>query len=200
MDCGTCESATPLQVHKPEVVDVTLTMTEKATNMLEDAFGEDRSHALLVGVLSGGCSGYMYDLQIVESTDTPCQELNINGFRVLVPSASSHLLTVLKSIMSIDSWVEDSRSTIQMLRPRVVVASPSLRAPMGMTRHDAYVLLIQGADCLSFLDGLSTNLVTNACTTVFTDRAAKIIDVCEVLPCGRAGGIDRLSAAQRTDG
>ena len=34
----------------------------------------------------------MYDLQIVESTDTPCQELNINGFRVLVPSASSHLL------------------------------------------------------------------------------------------------------------
>ena len=60
--------------------------------MLEDAFGGDRSHALLVGVLSGGCSGYMYDLQIVESTETPCQELNINGFRVLVPSASSHLL------------------------------------------------------------------------------------------------------------
>lgn len=92
MDCGTCESATPLQVHKPEVVDVSLTMTEKATSMLEDAFGDDRSHALLVGVLSGGCSGYMYDLQIVESTETPCQELNINGFRVLVPTASSHLL------------------------------------------------------------------------------------------------------------
>jgi len=71
---------------------VNLTMTEKATDMLTDAFGEDRSHALLVGVLSGGCSGYMYDLQIVESTETPCQELNINGFRVLVPRASSHLL------------------------------------------------------------------------------------------------------------
>ena len=92
MDCGTCDSAPTLQVHAPEVVDVTLTMTSKATSMLEDAFGDDRSHALLVGVLSGGCSGYMYDLQIVESTDTPCQELNINGFRVLVPSASSHLL------------------------------------------------------------------------------------------------------------
>lgn len=92
MDCGTCDSAPTLQVHAPEVVDVTLTMTSKATSMLEDAFGDDRSHALLVGVLSGGCSGYMYDLQIVESTETPCQELNINGFRVLVPSASSHLL------------------------------------------------------------------------------------------------------------
>lgn len=67
-------------------------MTDKATEMLSDAFGDDRSHALLVGVLSGGCSGYMYDLQIVESTETPCQELTINGFRVLVPRASSHLL------------------------------------------------------------------------------------------------------------
>jgi len=92
MDCGTCESGPALELHAPEVVDVNLTLTEKATAMLEDAFGDDRSHALLVGVLSGGCSGYMYDLQIVEGTDTPCQELNINGFRVLVPMASSQLL------------------------------------------------------------------------------------------------------------
>lgn len=92
MDCGTCETAPVIQVHAPDVVDVELTLTEKATDMLEDAFGDDRSHALLVGVLSGGCSGYMYDLQIVESTETPCQELNIKGFRVLVPTASSHLL------------------------------------------------------------------------------------------------------------
>ena len=69
---------------------------------------------------------------------------------------------------------------------------------MGMTRHDAYVLLIQGADCLSFLDGLSTNLVTNACTTVFTDRAAKIIDVCEVLPMeGQAALIGYLPHKER---
>jgi len=92
MDCGTCESASPLQVHVPDEVEVELTMTEKARDMLADAFGGDRSHALLVGVLSGGCSGYMYDLQIVETTETPCQELNISGFRVLVPRASSHLL------------------------------------------------------------------------------------------------------------
>ena len=60
--------------------------------MLGDAFGDDRSMALLVGVLSGGCSGYMYDLQIVESTDIDCQELDVEGFRILVPNSSSHLL------------------------------------------------------------------------------------------------------------
>lgn len=92
MDCGTCETTPTIELNVPDEVDVNLTMTDKATDMLSDAFGDDRSHALLVGVLSGGCSGYMYDLQIVESTETPCQELNIKGYRVLVPRASSHLL------------------------------------------------------------------------------------------------------------
>ena len=92
MDCGTCDTVSPVQMVKPEVVDVALTISESAKNMLSEAFGDDRSHALLVGVLSGGCSGYMYDLQIVESTDQDCQEIAIDGFRVLVPTASSHLL------------------------------------------------------------------------------------------------------------
>ncbi len=92
MDCGTCETASPLELHKPEVVSVDLTISNNAVQMLGDAFGDDRSMALLVGVLSGGCSGYMYDLQIVESTDIDCQELNIDGFRILVPKSSSHLL------------------------------------------------------------------------------------------------------------
>ena len=92
MDCGTCGTTPTIELNVPDEVDVNLTMTDKATDMLSEAFGDDRSHALLVGVLSGGCSGYMYDLQIVESTETPCQELNIKGYRVLVPRASSHLL------------------------------------------------------------------------------------------------------------
>ena len=92
MDGGTCETAGPIQVVQPEVVDVSLSISQKAQTMLADAFGDDRSMALLVGVLSGGCSGYMYDLQIVEETDQSCQEVVIEGFRVLVPNASSHLL------------------------------------------------------------------------------------------------------------
>lgn len=92
MDCGTCETAGPVLVQQPEVVEVQLTITQNAVDMLSQAFGEDRSMGLLVGVLSGGCSGYMYDLQIVEDTDIDCQELDISGFRILVPRASSHLL------------------------------------------------------------------------------------------------------------
>ena len=92
MDCGTCETASPVLIQKPEVVEVNLTITDNAQSMLEQAFGDDRSMALLVGVLSGGCSGYMYDLQIVETTDIDCQELSISGFRILVPNSSSHLL------------------------------------------------------------------------------------------------------------
>lgn len=92
MDCGTCETAGPVLVQQPEAVDVELTITQNAVNMLDQAFGDDRSMGLLVGVLSGGCSGYMYDLQIVEETEIDCQELDISGFRILVPKASSHLL------------------------------------------------------------------------------------------------------------
>ena len=92
MDCGTCETAGPVLVQQPEIVEVQLTITENAVNMLSQAFGNDRSMGLLVGVLSGGCSGYMYDLQIVEETEIDCQELEISGFRILVPKASSHLL------------------------------------------------------------------------------------------------------------
>ena len=92
MDCGTCETAPAVLITKPEPVTVSLTITERATTMLTDAFGDDDSHALLIGVSSGGCSGYMYDLQIVESTEQDVQELNIDGFRVLVPNATSHLL------------------------------------------------------------------------------------------------------------
>ena len=55
---------------------------------------------------------------------------------------------------------------------------------MGMARHDAYALLLQGTNVLDFINGLSTNLVTGSCTTAFTNRAAQIIDVCEVVPVG----------------
>ena len=55
---------------------------------------------------------------------------------------------------------------------------------MGMARHEAYTLLLQGEHILEFINGLSTNLVTGPCTTVFTSRAAQIVDVCEVIPVG----------------
>ena len=51
MDCGTCETASPIEITKPEIVNVQLTITENAVTMLEQAFGEDRSMGLLVAGL-----------------------------------------------------------------------------------------------------------------------------------------------------
>ena len=55
---------------------------------------------------------------------------------------------------------------------------------MGLHHVDGYVLLLQGENILPFLDGLSSNRVDGSCTTVFTDRAAKIIDACDILVLG----------------
>ena len=92
MDCGTCDVTNPITFEQPESVVVELTITNRAQEMLVEAFGDDTDMALLVSVLSGGCSGYMYDLQVVEYTDIECQELEIGGIKVLVPNATSHLL------------------------------------------------------------------------------------------------------------
>ena len=121
MDCGTCETAPTVEIIQPKVVDVSLTMTDKAIEMLTDAFGDDRSHALLVGVLSGGCSGYMYDLQIVESTDIDCQELEISGSVCLYQMHLHTFSMESKWIMSTVSWVVDSRLTTRTPRVHVVV-------------------------------------------------------------------------------
>ena len=91
MDCGTCEVASPIQLQTPEVVSVDITITDTAKLMLVESFGDDKDMALLVGVLSGGCSGYVYDLQIVEE-GFDCQELSVDGVKVLVPNTASHLL------------------------------------------------------------------------------------------------------------
>jgi len=56
---------------------------------------------------------------------------------------------------------------------------------MGLFQLDSYVLLLSGNDCLTFIDGLSTNKVTGTCTTVFTDRNAKIIDMVDVITVGQ---------------
>jgi len=55
---------------------------------------------------------------------------------------------------------------------------------MGLFQLDSYVLLLSGNDCLTFIDGLSTNKVTGTCTTVFTDQNAKIIDMVDVITVG----------------
>ncbi len=101
MDCGSCETSNPVSLETPEFIKVDVTITDAAQTMLAEAgLGfDDEDTALLIGVLSGGCSGYTYDLQIIEGTGYDCQELFIlcdkvpnEGFRVLIPNVASHLL------------------------------------------------------------------------------------------------------------
>jgi iron-sulfur cluster assembly accessory protein len=93
MECEACPSTSPLQVVKPEIKDIELSLTETARGMLIGAMGEDSDSALLVDVLSGGCSGYKYDLQIVEPvTGDEHFELYVDGIHVYVPKTASSLL------------------------------------------------------------------------------------------------------------
>lgn len=52
---------------------------------------------------------------------------------------------------------------------------------MGIIKLDNYVLILRGNNVLSFLNGISTNLVETSCSTVLTDKNAKIIDMIEVI-------------------
>ncbi len=93
MDCEACPSTSPLQVVIPEKNEVALSLTEKAKNMLVSAMGENSNSALLVDVLSGGCSGYKYDLQIIEPVSNDEHvELFLDGIHVFVPKTASSLL------------------------------------------------------------------------------------------------------------
>ena len=93
MDCEACPSTSPLQVVIPETKEMSLTITEKAKNILLGVMGDDSESALLVDVLSGGCSGYKYDLQIIEPLeDTEHFGLLIDGIQVYVPKTASSLL------------------------------------------------------------------------------------------------------------
>ena len=93
-DCGTCPSASPITevaVSNGEKVVTAVTITPKAHSMLTQALGDSEA-SLLVNVLDGGCSGYMYDLQLIEDNEETCQELEINGISVMIPENVSAML------------------------------------------------------------------------------------------------------------
>ena len=93
MDCEACPSTSPLQVVIPESKEMTLPITEKAKKVLLDVMGDDSDSALLVDVLSGGCSGYKYDLQIIEQVeDSSHFNLFVDDIQVFVPKTASSLL------------------------------------------------------------------------------------------------------------
>jgi len=81
-------------VSETEVVDVKLNFTDNAIRALEQNMnGDEDTHVLVISAQSGGCSGYLYDMKIIERPeDEGFQEISISGINVFVHNKDSSML------------------------------------------------------------------------------------------------------------
>jgi len=82
-------------VTETEVVDVDLNFTESAIAALkQNMAGDEQSHVLIISAQSGGCSGYLYDMKIIEDPGNDgFQRIDIGGIEVLVNNKDSSMLS-----------------------------------------------------------------------------------------------------------
>ena len=82
-------------VTETEVVDVELNFTESAISALkQNMAGDEQSHVLIISAQSGGCSGYLYDMKIIEDPGNDgFQRIDIGGIEVLVNHKDSSMLS-----------------------------------------------------------------------------------------------------------
>ena len=85
-------------VTSAEVVDVQIEFTEPAKQAMKSTMGEDEgTHVVIISAESGGCSGYMYDMQIVEDpNDDSFQRMDVGGLTVLVNNKDSEMLSGIR--------------------------------------------------------------------------------------------------------
>ena len=81
-------------VSETEVVDVKLNFTDNAIRALKQNMnGDEDTHVLVISAQSGGCSGYLYDMKIIERPeDEGFQKISISGINVFVHNKDSSLL------------------------------------------------------------------------------------------------------------
>ena len=81
-------------VTESEVVNVELNFTDSAKQaLIESMNGDEGSHVLVISAQSGGCSGYLYEMKIIEDPqDEAFQRKDISGIGVLVHNKDSELL------------------------------------------------------------------------------------------------------------
>ena len=90
--CGVRLSLPVAEVY--ESVPVIIDFTENAKIAIKDAMGGDDSQVLIVKAERGGCSGYLYDMQIDKNpNDLEFQTIEVEGIKVLVHNRDSELLT-----------------------------------------------------------------------------------------------------------
>jgi iron-sulfur cluster assembly protein len=82
-------------VTETPIVDVDLQFSESAKKALkENMNGDEDTHVLVISAQSGGCSGYLYDMKIIEDPkDNNFQRLNVDGIPVVVHNKDSSLLS-----------------------------------------------------------------------------------------------------------
>ncbi len=81
-----------------ERVDVKIDVTEAARTAVKSAIGQQvDSHVLIISAKAGGCSGYLYDMVIVERpNEEGFQEIDVDGVTILIHDNDSSLLNGLK--------------------------------------------------------------------------------------------------------
>ena len=77
-----------------EVVDVDITVTKSAEKAILQTMSEDNDgHVLVISADSGGCSGYLYDMKIIERpSEEGYQEVMVGGKSILIHNRDSDLL------------------------------------------------------------------------------------------------------------
>jgi len=82
-------------VTETEVVDVELNFTEAEISALkQNMAGDEKTHVLVISAQSGGCSGYLYDMKIIEDPGSESfQRFEKGGIQVLVHNKDSSMLS-----------------------------------------------------------------------------------------------------------
>ena len=81
-------------VSETEVVEVELNFTDKAIQALKNNMnGDEDTHVLVISAQSGGCSGYLYDMKIIEQPDEKgFQKIKIDDINIFVHNKDSSML------------------------------------------------------------------------------------------------------------
>ena len=81
-----------------ERVEVNIEVSAAAKTAVKSAIGDQSSsHVLIISAKAGGCSGYLYDMVIVERpNEEGFQEIDVDGVTILIHDNDSSLLNGLK--------------------------------------------------------------------------------------------------------
>tara|TARA_Y100001970_G_scaffold294303_1_gene450162 strand:+ start:8528 stop:8923 length:396 start_codon:yes stop_codon:yes gene_type:complete len=79
---------------RENIDDIEINLTDSAITALKTSLkGDESTHVLVVSAQDGGCSGYMYDMAIIEDPgDESYQRVEIGGMAILVHNRDSSLL------------------------------------------------------------------------------------------------------------